>query len=69
MGCFFTLDTLYILLEYASGGRLLSYLHKQRPKQQLSWKDRVSFSLQIAQGMEYLASRKVCVLCVYYFHS
>jgi hypothetical protein len=61
VGCCVQQDILYILLEYASGGRLLSYLHKKRPNQ-LSRKDKVNFSLQIAKGMEYLASRK-CVHC------
>nr|WEL12716.1 fibroblast growth factor receptor 3 [Halisarca dujardinii] len=61
VGCCVQQETLYILLEFASGGRLLSYLHKQRPRV-LTKREKVTFSLQVAQGMEYLAGKK-CVHC------
>lgn len=60
---------LYVLVEYAEHGNLRDFLRKHRPnaysgeitekeKQTLTQKDLVSFSFQIARGMEYLASRK-----------
>ncbi|XP_074922738.1 fibroblast growth factor receptor 3 isoform X4 [Chelonoidis abingdonii] len=62
---------LYVLVEYASKGNLREYLRARRPpgmdysfdtcklpEEQLTFKDLVSCSYQVARGMEYLASRK-----------
>jgi serine/threonine protein kinase len=66
---------LYVIVEYASKGNLREYLQARRPpgleycynpshnpEEQLSSKDRVSCAYQVARGMEYLASKKVCNL-------
>ncbi|XP_030046958.1 fibroblast growth factor receptor 3 isoform X2 [Microcaecilia unicolor] len=62
---------LYVLVEYASNGNLREYLRARRPpgmdysfdtcklpEEQLTFKDLVSCSYQVARGMEYLASQK-----------
>lgn len=58
---------LYVLVEYAEHGNLRDFLRKHRPNEQyvnindkhmLTQKDLVSFSFQIARGMEYLTRRK-----------
>lgn len=65
---FISLDPIYVIVEYAPHGNLRQFLRSNRPPPSdtdqrldplLSVKDMVSFSLQIAKGMHYLASRKV----------
>ena len=60
---------MYVIVEYAPHGNLRQFLRSNRPQldnvqPQLSLKDMVSFSLQIAKGMEYLASRRVNMLFI-----
>lgn len=63
---------LYVIVEYASKGNLREYLRARRPPgmeysydiarvsdEQLTFKDLVSCTYQVARGMEYLASQKV----------
>uniref|UniRef100_A0A8C5SH39 Fibroblast growth factor receptor n=1 Tax=Laticauda laticaudata TaxID=8630 RepID=A0A8C5SH39_LATLA len=63
---------LYVLVEYASKGNLREYLRARRPpgmeysfdinrvpEEQMTFKDLVSCTYQLARGMEYLASQKV----------
>ena len=63
-----------MIVEYAPYGNLRLFLRGKRPKHDsqeektealLSLQNLVSFSLQIAKGMEYLAERKVrfCRCC------
>ncbi|KAM4599674.1 fibroblast growth factor receptor 2 isoform 3-T3 [Fundulus diaphanus] len=62
---------LYVIVEYASKGNLREYLRARRPpgmeysydvarvsEEQLTFKDLVSCTYQVARGMEYLASQK-----------
>ncbi|KAJ8418070.1 hypothetical protein AAFF_G00137790 [Aldrovandia affinis] len=62
---------LYVIVEYASKGNLREYLRSRRPPgmeysydiarvsdEQLTFKDLVSCTYQVARGMEYLASQK-----------
>ncbi|KAM3834286.1 fibroblast growth factor receptor 2 isoform 1-T1 [Vipera latastei] len=62
---------LYVLVEYASKGNLREYLRARRPpgmeysfdinrvpEEQMTFKDLVSCTYQLARGMEYLASQK-----------
>uniref|UniRef100_A0A8C4N580 Fibroblast growth factor receptor n=2 Tax=Eptatretus burgeri TaxID=7764 RepID=A0A8C4N580_EPTBU len=63
---------LYVIVEYASKGNLREYLRARRPTgigysfdvrpehlgEQLTFKDLVSCTYQVARGMEYLASKK-----------
>ncbi|XP_007902087.1 fibroblast growth factor receptor 2 isoform X3 [Callorhinchus milii] len=62
---------LYVIVEYASKGNLRQYLRARRPpgmeytfdvnhvpEEQLTFKDLVSSTYQVARGMEYLASQK-----------
>ncbi|XP_029963407.1 fibroblast growth factor receptor 2 isoform X5 [Salarias fasciatus] len=62
---------LYVIVEYASKGNLREYLRARRPPgmeysydiarvsdEQLTFKDLVSCTYQVARGMEYLASQK-----------
>ncbi|XP_011483053.1 fibroblast growth factor receptor 2 isoform X1 [Oryzias latipes] len=62
---------LYVIVEYASKGNLREYLRARRPPgmeysydiarvsdEQLTFKDLVSCTYQVARGMEYLASKK-----------
>ena len=54
-------DSLLIVIEFASGGRLLSHLRRQVDG--LPWLQRINYGIQIAKGMEYLTSRNVrCML-------
>lgn len=63
---------LYVIVEYASKGNLREYLRARRPpgmeysydinrvpEEQMTFKDLVSCTYQLARGMEYLASQKV----------
>lgn len=72
VGLFFTAGPLYVIVEYASKGNLREYLRARRPPgmeysydiarvsdEQLTFKDLVSCTYQVARGMEYLASQKV----------
>lgn len=71
MTCAYT-GPLYVIVEYASKGNLREYLRARRPAgmeysydiahvsdEQLTFKDLVSCTYQVARGMEYLASQKV----------
>ncbi|XP_069095321.1 fibroblast growth factor receptor 2 isoform X6 [Pleurodeles waltl] len=62
---------LYVIVEYASKGNLREYLRTRRPpgmeysfdinripEEQMTFKDLVSCTYQLARGMEYLASQK-----------
>lgn len=68
-----TSGPLYVLVEYASKGSLREYLRARRPpgmdytfdvtkvpEEQLTFKDLLSCAYQVARGMEYLASKRVC---------
>lgn len=72
MGLFSDAGPLYVIVEYASKGNLREYLRARRPPgmeysydiarvsdEQLTFKDLVSCTYQVARGMEYLASQKV----------
>lgn len=72
MALFFAAGPLYVIVEYASKGNLREYLRARRPPgmeysydiarvsdEQLTFKDLVSCTYQVARGMEYLASQKV----------
>lgn len=63
---------LYVIVEYAAKGNLREYLRARRPpgmeysydinhvpEEQMTFKDLVSCTYQLARGMEYLASQKV----------
>lgn len=67
---------LYVIVEYASKGNLREYLRARRPpgmeysydinrvpEEQMTFKDLVSCTYQLARGMEYLASQKVSPSC------
>lgn len=72
LGCSTQDGPLFVLVEFAQHGNLRDFLRQHRPssgyepaigsnlKDTLTQKDLVSFSYQVARGMEYLASRKVC---------
>lgn len=62
---------LYVIVEYAAKGNLREYLRARRPpgmeysydinhvpEEQMTFKDLVSCTYQLARGMEYLASQK-----------
>ena len=72
MGLLSSAGPLYVIVEYASKGNLREYLRARRPPgmeysydiarvsdEQLTFKDLVSCTYQVARGMEYLASQKV----------
>lgn len=72
MALFSAAGPLYVIVEYASKGNLREYLRARRPPgmeysydiarvsdEQLTFKDLVSCTYQVARGMEYLASQKV----------
>lgn len=61
---------LFVIVEYAPHGNLREYLRERRPQREemipaphadeiLSLRDFISFSYQVARGMEYLASMRV----------
>jgi len=69
----FTIDPLLVLIEYVPYGDLLGYLRKSRglndtyfkdpdvkPQTNLTSEQLMRFAWQIADGMFYLSSRKVC---------
>ncbi|CAH2095154.1 unnamed protein product [Euphydryas editha] len=71
LGCCTQDGPLYVIVEYAPNGNLKEFLINHRPgnryksptedlkeKKTLTQKDLVSFSYQVARGMEYLASRR-----------
>ncbi|XP_047987977.1 fibroblast growth factor receptor homolog 1-like isoform X2 [Leguminivora glycinivorella] len=71
LGCCTQEGPLYVIVEYAPNGNLREFLRNHRPgnryesptedlkdKKTLTQKDLVSFSYQVARGMEYLASRR-----------
>ncbi|XP_048478000.1 fibroblast growth factor receptor homolog 1 isoform X2 [Plutella xylostella] len=71
LGCCTQDGPLYVIVEYAPNGNLREFLRSRRPgnryesptedlkdKKTLTQKDLVSFSYQVARGMEYLASRR-----------
>lgn len=67
IGCCTRNGPLYVIVEYATNGNLRDFLRSHRPDsvnfdndKQLYPQDFLSFALQIAQGMDYLASRR-CV--------
>ena len=70
----FTIDPVLVLIEYVPYGDLLGYLRKSRglsdtyfkdpdvkPQTNLTADQLMRFAWQIADGMFYLSSRKVCV--------
>ena len=73
LGCCTQGGNLYVIVEYAPHGNLRDFLRQHRPSSgyeppigtvakddyTLSQKTLISFALQIARGMEYLASRRV----------
>ena len=75
----FTIDPLFVLIEYVPYGDLRGYLRKSRglndtyfkdpdvkPQTNLTAEQLMKFAWQIADGMFYLSSRKVC-LCSFFF--
>ena len=70
----FTIDPLLVLIEYVPYGDLLGHLRKSRglndtyfkdpdvkPQTNLTAEQLMRFAWQVADGMFYLSSRKVCV--------
>ena len=65
------LEPLYLLLEYVSGGSLLSNLRTSRSQQtyenlhggskSLSSRDLTKFAWDVANGMSFLSTKKVCI--------
>ena len=64
INCFLFSGPLFVVVEYAPNGNLRQFLKDRRPTREyttsLTLKDLVSFVYQIARGMEYLSSKKVC---------
>ena len=69
------LGPLFIVVEFAPYGNLRQFLRDRRPSEyqqsrpsscgpSLIIRDFVSFAFQIAKGMEYLGTRKVCYVCI-----
>ncbi len=57
MGVSLNEDEFYIITEFCGGGTLFDLLHTNK-QIDISWKDRVKFSLDIAKGMLYLHTAK-----------
>ena len=70
----FSVDPLFVLIEYVPFGDLLGYLRKSRglndtyykdpdikPQTNLTAEQLMKFAWQVADGMYYLSSKKVCV--------
>lgn len=70
--CILFVGTLFVIVEYAAKGNLREYLRARRPVdmeysydinrvpgEQMTFKDLISCTYQLARGMEYLASQKV----------
>ncbi|XP_069461544.1 tyrosine-protein kinase-like [Ambystoma mexicanum] len=55
-------DPVFIVTEYMRNGSLRRYLKGHRPKRDLGFHSLVDFSIQIAQGMDYM-ERMGCVHC------
>ena len=70
MLCSLLLGELYMVVEYCCHGNLRCFLKKHRPIMQansvimknITLYDLTSFCLQVAKGMNYLASKKVIFL-------
>ena len=65
-------EQFFILVEFASGGNLLSYLKQMRKdRQTMSWSKGLGFALQIANGMAHLADKEVrmCTYVCTYIHT
>lgn len=69
LGCCSQNGPLYVIVEYAPHGNLKDYLKKNlamsdynslNTSHLLTQKELTSFAYQVARGMEYLASRRVC---------
>ncbi|KAL1395785.1 hypothetical protein pipiens_010991 [Culex pipiens pipiens] len=66
LGCCSNEGPLYVIIEYAAHGNLRNFLHghrfeenyEQRHKKAISTHQLITFAIQIASGMEYLASIK-----------
>ena len=54
----FCIDRLALIVEYCPGGNLLNYLRKHR-SEAFTLNHQLNMALQVAEGMEYLASKKV----------
>ena len=65
-----------LILEYASHGDLRSFLRNRRQMLKTTWKkegigmedevttlDLTEIAYQVAKGMEFLSSRRVCIVC------
>jgi len=76
---FFFSEPLLVLIEYVPFGDLLGYLRKSRglndtyykdpdikPKTTLTSQQLMKFAWQIADGMSYLSSRRVCNVLIYW---
>ena len=58
------LDQLVVIVEYCSGGNLLNYLRNSRTDAgALTLNRQLNMALQVAVGMEYLASKQVLPTC------
>lgn len=77
---FFT-EPLCVITEFAPYGDLLGFLRKKRglsdgyynveylPQRNLTSKKLMQFASEIADGMAFLSSEKVCIFCILWFYS